>query len=94
LPLEPHSYFKPADFEGSDKTCSATVTVIRNSSPSRLDGTYHLCEGDPIEMSIQNFTKTDEYGAYQSTSEGVLNGESMDLGSDLFKESPMATLFP
>ena len=80
LPLEPYRYFEPADFEGSYKTCFATV--IRNSSPPRFDGTYHLCEGDPITVSLQNFTKTDDYGGYQSTS--VLSGGVPEIGkSDL-----------
>ena len=90
LPLEPYRYFEPADFEGSYKTCFATV--IRNSTSSfGGEGTYHLCEGDPITMSIQKFTKTDGYGGYQSASEGV---PEEGITSDLFKESPMATLSP
>jgi hypothetical protein len=78
LPLEPYRYFEPADFEGSYKTCFATA--IRKAADSQFDGSYHLCEGDPITMSIQNFTKIDDYGAYQSTSEGVPE-EGIDLGS-------------
>mmetsp|Transcript_19783 Transcript_19783/g.33725 ORF Transcript_19783/g.33725 Transcript_19783/m.33725 type:complete len:261 (-) Transcript_19783:162-944(-) len=83
LPLEPYRYFEPADFEGSYKTCFATV--IRNSASSFFGGgggTYHLCEGDQIYliMSLQKFTKTDDYGGYQSTSEGVPE-EGIDLGS-------------
>jgi len=41
-----------------------------------------LCEGDQIYliMSIQKFTKTDDYGGYQSTSEGVPE-VGIDLGS-------------
>ena len=79
LPLEPYRYFEPADFEGSYKTCFATA--IRNSASSfGGEGTYHLCEGDPITVSLQKFTKTDDYGGYQSTSEGVPE-EGIDLGS-------------
>ena len=78
LPLEPYRYFEPADFEGSYKTCF--LTAIRKAADSQFDGSYHLCEGDPITMSIQNFTKIDDYGAYQSTSEGVPE-EGIDLGS-------------
>jgi hypothetical protein len=76
--LEPYRYFEPADFEGSYKTCFATA--IRKAADSQFDGSYHLCENDPYVMSIQNFTKIDDYGAYQSTSEGVPE-EGIDLGS-------------
>jgi len=41
-----------------------------------------LCEGDLIHLSSQNFTKTDDFGAYVSTSVGVLEDPPViDLGS-------------
>eukprot|EP00985_Skeletonema_marinoi_P012073 scaffold5759_cov93-Skeletonema_marinoi.AAC.2 len=40
----------------------------------------NLYTGDPITVSLQKFTKTDDYGGYQSTSEGVPE-EGIDLGS-------------
>jgi hypothetical protein len=78
--LEPYCYSPPADFEGIYIPCFATV--IRDSASKSGDGTYHLCEGDLIHLSSQNFTKTDDFGAYVSTSVGVLEDPPViDLGS-------------
>eukprot|EP00985_Skeletonema_marinoi_P000207 scaffold60_cov137-Skeletonema_marinoi.AAC.6 len=91
-----------------DPLCLWSLTAISNQltlkgvtrpGPARLSLSsviHHLPGWTAPITCVKNFTKTDEYDAYQSTSEGVLNGESMDmdLGSDHFKESPMATLFP
>jgi hypothetical protein len=89
--LEPYCYSSPADFEGVYKTCWATV--IRSSATKIMEGTFHMCEDKGyFKLSLQNFTKTDDYGAYASTSkintgldlgsfQGVANGNTLPMAA-------------